>query len=76
MGLPVEVIKDPLLHYGKSYTLWLILIVLGYIAFLAFPNSPGLNFLLIFFSAAGSANTYRAKKDDDREIELKKIGGI
>lgn len=66
---------NPLNEWGKSYCLWLLLIFLGYIAFLLYPNSTGINFLLSFFGVAGSANTYRAKKDDDREIELKKLGG-
>lgn len=61
---------------GKSYNLWLLLILLGTLAFFVYPNSTGINFLLTFFGVAGSANTYRAKKDDDRDIELKKLEGI
>ena len=58
---------------GKSFNLWLLLIALGTLAFFIDPNSTGIDFLRSFFGVAGSANTYRAKKDDDRDLEIKRI---
>lgn len=64
---------NPFKYFGKSYALWLILIAIGTAAFFLFPNATGLNWFLTFLGAAGSANTYRASRDDNREIEMKKI---